>query len=203
MRSAPCLTMPLDKTRGRRAALALAILALAWVPARAQQRDSTARPPAAVALPAPGSALVPPITPKRAFLYSALLPGLGQSRLKRQRAAVGMLAVEALSYVMVHQSAADVRQARRGTMDSLVVSWVDGVGQPLGAVTRDRPHFSDADVRSRRAHVEDWIALILANHLLSGADAFVAAHLWDVTAHVGGSDQPIARSASIGFRIPW
>jgi hypothetical protein len=185
------------------AGLALALLAVTAVCAPAQ-RDSTVRAPVATTLPAPGSLFVPPITPKRAFFSSALLPGYGQTLLRRNRAAVGMLAVEALSLVMVHQSAADVRQARRGTMDSVVVSWVDGTGQPLGAPARDRAHFSDADVRSRRAHVEDWIALILANHLLSGVDAFVAAHLWDVNAHVGaGADQPIARSASIGVRFRW
>jgi hypothetical protein len=196
--------MPLVRTCARSAAVTLVTMAFASIPAMAQ-RDTTARAPAPVAttLSPPGSALVPPITAKRAFLYSAALPGYGQTLLHRNRAAVGMLAVEALSFVMVHQSAASVRQARRGTLDSVVVSWVDGAGQPLASPARDRPHFSDADVRARRAHVEDWIALILANHLLSGVDAFVAAHLWDVTAHVGGGAAPVARSASVGVRFRW
>jgi hypothetical protein len=29
-------------------------------------------------------------------------------------------------------------------------------------------------------HVEDWLAVIAFNHLFSGADAFVAAQLWDL-----------------------
>jgi hypothetical protein len=39
----------------------------------------------------------------------------------------------------------------------------------------------DADlVRTRQLHVEDWLAVLAFNHLFAGADAFVAAQLWDI-----------------------
>ena len=47
------------------------------------------------------------------------------------------------------------------------------------------PRFNDAYITTRDAHVEDWVALLVANHLFAGADAFVAANLWDVPARLG------------------
>ena len=35
-------------------------------------------------------------------------------------------------------------------------------------------------LRARRVHYEDWVAVIIFNHLFAGADAFVAAQLWDM-----------------------
>ena len=67
--------------------------------------------------------------------------------------------------------------------DSVVVSYVDPSGNPGLVVVA--PRFGDADVHTRAAHVEDWIALLVANHLFAGADAFVAANLWDVPARLG------------------
>jgi hypothetical protein len=42
------------------------------------------------------------------------------------------------------------------------------------------PRFGADLARTRRLHVEDWLAAIAFNHLLSGADAFVSAQLWDM-----------------------
>ena len=36
----------------------------------------------------------------------------------------------------------------------------------------------------RRGHVEDWVAFLLANHLFAAADAYVAAHLWDLPTQI-------------------
>jgi hypothetical protein len=47
------------------------------------------------------------------------------------------------------------------------------------------PRYTTGLVRSRRAHLEDWIAALVANHLIAAADAFVAAHLWEVPVRVG------------------
>ena len=38
---------------------------------------------------------------------------------------------------------------------------------------------------ARKTHVEDWEAALVFNHLISAADAFVAAQLWDLPAHSG------------------
>src|SRR6185436_13360372 len=49
-----------------------------------------------------------PIGPRRAFLYSFLIPGYGQSILKRHKAATLFMLVEAISLGMIRESAADV-----------------------------------------------------------------------------------------------
>ena len=144
-------------------------------PAVAQQRDT------ANVVVVPADSLKPPISPRRAFLYSFLAPGYSQSVLGRHKAAMAFLFVEAVSITMIRESAADAHEARRMVNDTVVVSY-GGNGSPPQTAG---PRFSGAEVRSRDAHVEDWVALLVANHLFAGADAFVAAHLWDVPAHLG------------------
>jgi hypothetical protein len=147
-----------------------------------QRPDTVARQIPRI-IPETGDSLHPPITPGRAFAYSFIAPGLGQSVLNRNKAATAFLLVESISLVMIRESAADVHEARRSANDSLVTSYVDASGNP--AVTKVRPRFGSGEVKTRQAHVEDWVALLIANHLFSGADAFVAAHLWDVKARLG------------------
>jgi hypothetical protein len=159
-------------------ACALALCALAAPPAvQAQRPDSTARA-VPVAAQIPTDSLVPPITPRRAFVYSFLVPGSAQGILRRHKAAAAFLFVEAVSLSMIRESGADVHEARRTQNDSIVVSYVDETGN--STVIKSAPRFDNAYVHTRAAHVEDWIALLVANHLFAGADAFVAAHLWDV-----------------------
>ena len=153
------------------------------VPARAQrQRPDTARGVTTVA-PTAADTLRPPLSPRRAFFYSFLAPGYSQSVLGRHKAATSFILVEAITISMIRESAADLHEARRMQNDSVVVSYVDASGNP-GLVVAP-PRFGDADVHTRAAHVEDWIALLVANHLFAGADAFVAANLWDVPARLG------------------
>ena len=45
--------------------------------------------------------------------------------------------------------------------------------------------FTPDRIRARRTHYEDWIAAIIFNHLFSGADAYVAANLWDFRTNIG------------------
>jgi hypothetical protein len=123
-----------------------------------------------------------PISPRRAFFYSFVLPGYSQSVLGRYKAATAFLLVEGISLVMIRESGADKHEARRIANDSTIVSWVDPSGAP-GRITAP-PIFNDGYVHTRAAHVEDWIALLVANHLFAGADAFVAANLWDVPSHI-------------------
>jgi hypothetical protein len=162
---------------------------LALVPIAAPlgaQRDTTARP-------APASArsidsLRPPIGPRRAFLYSFLLPGYSQAVLHRNKAAVVFMLVEGISIAMIRESAADVHEARRIDNDSIVVSYVDAQGALN--VTKTAPLFTDADVHTRTSHVEDWVALLVANHLIAGAEAYVSANLWDIPIRLGLREVP-------------
>jgi len=149
---------------------------------------------------AAADSLKPPISPRRAFLYSFLMPGSAQSILGRHKAATGFLLLEAIGVSMIRESAADAHEARRMATDTIIVSWVD----PSGTLqkTAAPPPFSSNEVRTRDAHVEDWVAVVIANHLLAGADAFVAAHLWDVPARLAIRVRP-GGGATVGASLVW
>jgi hypothetical protein len=140
--------------------------------------------------------LVPPITPRRAFLLSFLAPGYSQSVLGRYKAASAFMLVEGLTLTMIRESAADLREARRFQNDTIILSYRDTVPQ-----TKRPGRFGDPEVRSRRAHVEDWIALLVANHLFAGADAFVAAHLWDVEPRLAMRATPNGSMLALSLKV--
>ena len=165
--------------------------------AGAQQPGDTTR--ARLDTVGPRPELRPPLSPRRAFLYSLLAPGYSQSVLGRHRAGALQLTFEAAALVMIRQSAADIREARRNLADSVVVSFVDDLGQPQRRW--ERTQYSSSLVRSRRAHLEDWIAVLAANHLFSAADAYVASLLWDLPAEVQMQAEP--GSARFSVRIGW
>ena len=50
--------------------------------------------------------------------------------------------------------------------------------------------------------MEDWITLLIVNHFIAGADAYVAANLWDVPADVSVAPAPGGRMAVVA-RIKW
>ena len=171
---------------------------MALVPAAnvvAQPPDAARRSDTVVVTPE----LRPPLSPRRAFLYSLAVPGYSQSVLGRHRAGALQVAFEAAAIVMVRMSAADLREARRNLADSVVVSFVDASGNP--AILKVRSQWTSELVRARRAHVEDWIAVWAANHLFSALDAFVAAHLWDLPAEVAVTATP--RSTALALKLHW
>jgi hypothetical protein len=139
------------------------------------------------------------LSPRRAFTYSLFVPGYAQSVLNRHRAGAVQLAFEAVALVMIRISAADVREARRNLADSIPVSFVDPSG--VSAIRYERTAFSSALLRSRRSHMEDWIAVLLANHLFSAADAYVASLLWDLPAEVALRAAP--KTAGLALRFRW
>ena len=120
-----------------------------------------------------------PLTPKRAFLYSAMVPGFGQSRLDRGSSGALFASVELAALVMLRRSSADLREARRFRTDTLPANFVP-VGDSVRASGTLVGRYTTDLVRTRRLHVEDWIAVVAFNHLFSGADAFVSAQLWDM-----------------------
>lgn len=201
--------MPLAmKFRGRSlraavvAAAAACSLAIGAGSAAAQQPDS-ARAPAGTSRR--DSSVIrrdlrAPLSPRRAFVYSLVAPGYAQSVLGRPNAAALFILAEAAAITMIRESSANARQAGALANDSIVVSTIDPVtGQPK--VTYGPPRYPEALVRARRAQVEDWIAALLLNHLFSGADAFVAAHLWDVPAQLSFEARP--GRAAVGAQVRW
>ncbi len=142
-------------------------------------RVDTARAAALAAPVAPARDTVsgPPISPRSAFLRSLLVPGLGQAALDRGTAGGIFASLEALSILMAIKTKRDLGVARRLEADSVFfeIRNDDTVFVPSPVAGR---------VRARKQHFEDWIALLIFNHLFAAADAFVAAQLWDVPARV-------------------
>jgi len=133
----------------RGAAIVVAASLLVALPLRAQ--DSL--PPAP---PAPATAVdtTPrrPASPTGAMLRSFLLPGWGQAVYGRKVTAGFMLGVEGLSLGMILKTSSELDYIRT-----------------TGSSTEA------AKLKER----EDWIAILVFNHLMSGLEAYVAAHLYD------------------------
>lgn len=154
---------------------------------------------------------IPPVSPRRAFLYSLMLPGLGQAALDRRYTGAGFFLVEAAALAMVHRSAEDVRLAKAFKGDSVPLSYQtdpatglvvrNAAGDPVVAAWKQSQSTTDL-IKARNLHYEDWIAVIIFNHLVAGADAFVAANLWDFSAHVKMRASPLVRGgAAVSFTI--
>ena len=134
--------------------------------------------------------VAPPISPRRAFISSAILPGYGQAKLDRGSSGALFAAVELAAVVMLRRSSSDLREARRYRNDTLPATFVVGTGGTLTPTDNVRGRY-DADlVRSRRVHVEDWLAALAFNHLFAGADAFVAAQLWEIPVRLSATPTP-------------
>lgn len=159
-------------------------------------RDTTKRAPRRVPNSIPDSLLRPPITPKAAFLHSLALPGWGQSALRRSTAATIFSSVEVGAIYMVMKSRADLKRARAlSQLDSITI------GDPsLGETVTRVPAVTQELINARRLHLEDWIAALLFNHLLAGADAYVAANLWDLPARVSIRHTPAGTGIAAQFR---
>ncbi len=186
---------------------ALALM-LAWLmlaaPLGAQRQEGTragvSLPTAAQAIDTVSVAIAaaetepkPPITPGRAFRLSLVFPGAGQAQLDRPYAGGVFLLIEAISLAMLHRSAEDLQLARSFRGDSMPARYQvdattglaarDTLGNPI-VVEWNVPRYTDTFVRTRRLHLEDWMAVLIFNHLFAGADAYVAAQLWDLPGKV-------------------
>ncbi|HEX9729791.1 MAG TPA: hypothetical protein VGA37_14935 [Gemmatimonadales bacterium] len=95
----------------------------------------------------------PPISPLSAFGRSLLIPGWGQSILGRRVTGALFVFWEGVSIGMtlkaVHQ-----------------LAYLEKIGADERAV-------------GKRQEIQDWAVLIVFNHLMAGAEAFVSAQLWD------------------------
>ena len=193
------LTRAVQLRRPLMAFVAVALLVLAPASTHAQRADSARVAPRAIPGDTTASHVVrPPLSPRRAFLYSLLLPGYGQSVLGRPGAGTIFVLTESIAIAMLRESRADLAEARALKGDTLVVIGVDpGSGQPI----TQRNAFDQELIDVRRGHVEDWVAFLFANHLFAAADAYVAAHLWDLPAQISvrqGANGPI-----VAARLQW
>ncbi|MEO8563366.1 MAG: hypothetical protein ABI601_14895 [bacterium] len=167
-------------------------------PAIAQRADSAR---AGVLRPATDSARKPlpkpPLSPRRAFFYSLALPGYAQSVLNRPTAGAIFMVTESIAIAMLRESSADLRQARRFATDSLIVVGFAETGAPITQPSA----YTESFINTRRGHVEDWIAFLIANHLFAAADAYVAAHLWDLPSQISIQSRP--SGTVVAARLRW
>ena len=112
-------------------------------------QDSVAVDTAASALP---DTLFRPISPMGAFWRSFLVPGWGQARLNRKLTGGIFVAWEGVTLGMSLKTRHELAYLRR-----------------TGSVRAEN---------KRREH-EDWIVLLVFNHLFAGLEAYVSAHLAD------------------------
>ena len=135
------------------------------------------------------------MTPRRAFLSSLLVPGYAQTVFGRDHAAMLFAVIEVGSIGMARKSALDLAEAKALAKDSIVATYQTDPSTGLAIInpktglpipdTYIASRFTPDRVKARRTHYEDWIAAIVFNHLFSGADAYVAANLWDFKANIG------------------
>jgi hypothetical protein len=107
---------------------------------------------------------------------------------------------------MARQAEIDLKYAEEHSHDSTLVVQsyqTDSLGQVVyDSAGHPKPgtyayaRYNSSRVAARKTHLEDWIAVIVFNHLLSATDAFVAAQLWDLHAHI----HPITTSSADGKR---
>jgi hypothetical protein len=142
----------------------------------AQIPDSTALPPSRPAIAqAPARAL----RPLPAFFHSLLIPGWGQSKIDRKLTAALFVAWEGVTLGMTLKAGGEVRYLRRIGSDS-------------------------ARVEDKKRERQDWLTLLLFNHLFSGLEAYVGSHLQDFPADVRLRSAPggFGVEAVIPLRIP-
>ena len=189
-------------SRQRAIALTLALVVAIAAPAKAQHVDSARVTPRAPKVdtsvtPVP----TPPLSPRRAFLYSLALPGYGQAVLGRPTAGALFMLSEAIAIAMLREANAELRQARQFQADSILTLGRDPTGAGNGSEIKIPAPYGQELVELRRGHREDWVAFLIANHLFAGADAYVAAHLWDLPSQV--SVRATEKGTVFAARLTW
>jgi len=114
----------------------------------------------------------PPITPTTAFFRSLLVPGWGQASLNRNVTGGVFVAFEGVAIAMVWKS-----------------------GWQL-----DFAHVRGKNVKSHTQEQQDWVTLLIFNHLMAGAEAYVSAHLWDFPAGLEIQQLPDG-ATNLGVRV--
>jgi hypothetical protein len=139
-----------------------------------------------------------PVSPGRAFVRALILPGWGHASIGSYTRGGFYFTTEVTTVIMlariqrrlaIAKDARNLRESRvheellaAGTSPDRVADFVD---QDAGVASAREL------VSSRRQQLEDWVALAAFLVFLSGADAFVSAHLRDFP-------PPVAVEAAIG-----
>jgi hypothetical protein len=118
----------------------------------------------------------PPVTPLGAFFRSLVLPGWSQAILGRRLTAGLFIAWEGVTLGMTVKAARELNELE------------------------DRQAEEDV-IEDKRQEREDWLALLLFNHLFAGLEGFVGTHLWDFPEDV--RLRPAPHGVGVQVRVPF
>lgn len=208
--------MPGKLTRAFLWGLPLLTLALP-LPLSGQIPDSVRVSPDSVLAATEGpqeSVVAPPeepqgMTPRGAFIRSALIPGWGHSSVGAHGRGAFYFIAETISVFMVVKthSRLGLARDRRVLWESVLTARLqaDGIEDPdlLEEALAADPRVEDLRglEESRLGQREDWLALGLFFLFLGGADAYVSAHLADFPGAVEINATP-AGGMEIGLSVP-
>lgn len=116
-----------------------------------------------------------PVSPLGAMWRSLLVPGWGQAALDRHVTGAVFIFWEGLTLTMTVKSAQQLAYQER-------------IGLETEALD------------AKRQEVQDWAVLLVFNHLMAGAEAFVAANLWDFPTELEARALPEGR-VGVGVRV--
>jgi hypothetical protein len=132
-----------------------------------------------------------------------------QFRFDRPKAATIFLIAEAGALGMSVKSWSDLTKAKNARADTVGTPVLNpdgtpqidpGTGEPRVTFAPRNKNIADR-VGARRAHLEDWLAIVVFNHLFAGADAYVSANLADFDANVGTANGH--RRMELRARVAW
>jgi hypothetical protein len=152
--------------------LALVLGLLAVSPSARLPAQDTARvnQPAALLVNPDTSHL---IRPMNAFWRSLLVPGWGQAATGRHTTGAVFVAWEGVTAMMTLKAQQEANYLKQ---------------------------IGSANVKAKRQEVQDWLVLWIFNHLFSGAEAFVSAHLQDFPADL--KIQAFPRGIGVSVSLP-
>ena len=144
------------------------------VPTQPQRGTRPDSAQAADTIPVPPFRVRPPVSPLGAFARSFVIPGWGQAVLGRRVTGAFFVFWEGLTLTMTVKA-------------SYQLSYAKSVGDTARA-------------SAKRQEIQDWVVLLVFNHLVAGAEAFVSSYLWDFPVELEERVLPGGR-IGIGGRI--
>ena len=163
----------------RAAVIAIFLTVILWSGALAQIRTNPPpqqrRPDPRDTIPVPAFRFDPPVTPLAALGRSMLVPGWGQVVLGRRVTGAAFVFWEGITLTMTLKAAHQLN-----------------FQEDTDAETVDE----------KRDEVQDWLVLLVFNHLMAGMEAFVAAHLWDFPTELEARALPGGR-VGMGLSLYW
>lgn len=190
--------------------IAVAVLFATGTAAAAQDPDTlpVQAPPLQDAVQVPE--VDPGVSPGGAFLRALVLPGWGHAAIgSYTRGGFYFAAESATAWMLLRtvrrrSAAEDVRDLREATVRERLRA--RGITDPaeVAAAIREDEAANDARklVDARSQQFEDWLALGVFLVFLSGADAYVSAHLQDFPEPVQVGFGPVPGGFEVGLRIP-